>query len=679
MKRSFDNELLLAEVERLLQEGRQVTIPVRGRSMRPFLRDGKDSVSLRVPLPEEPKRGDVVLARTDGKTVLHRVIDRQGDRIILQGDGNAIQTEETSVRRVMGVAFAFMRKNKVYEATGRVWRGYSRWWMKLAPWRRLLSKLRGSLSYMRATVAGYKRTVSLSCLTGLLSVLLSLTFIYVSKLVIDVAAGETRDGVTGYALLLVLIVAAQLACDAADSWISVRMQLDVGNALRHRLFSRLLHSRWNELEQFHTGDVVNRVERDTSSVVSLLTVSFPAFTVTAVQLLAAFLLFCYLDPRLPWIVVAAFPFFLLGSRFYMRRMYRYTHKIRRSDSRIQSIIQESLQQRAVIKALEQDGRRVNLLDKHQGLLRTRFMKRTRFSILSRSCVSAAFAGGYLTAFLWGANSLSEGAITFGTMAAFLQLVGKVQRPLLDIARLIPSLVEAFTSVERLRELESVPTESEEKRLRFTECPDIEIDDLGFRYGQGDRPVFQHFSCRFPAGSRTAVTGETGRGKTTLIRLLLAFASPQEGSVRLRSPRLSASVSPETRCNFTYVPQGNTLFSGTIRDNLRMGNPNATEKEMRKALSCAEADFVFSLPDGMDTHLSEQGGGISEGQAQRIAIARALLRDSHILLLDEATSALDADTERRLVENLRREYAGKTFIFITHHSAVSEMCERVVSL
>lgn len=552
-------------------------------------------------------------------------------------------------------------------------------WQKPADWKLVLTKARQHIRYMRHAIAGYKRNVLLSCLTGILSVLLSLLFIFISKQVIDAATDDTSGKMLPYIAALVSIVILQLSCDAADNWISVRMQIGVGNALRHRIFTHLLHSRWNELEQFHSGDVVNRMERDTSSLVSLLTVSLPAFLIMGVQLLAAFLLFCHLDARLPWIVAGILPLFLLGSRFYMKRMYQHTHRIRKSDSRIQSIIQESLQQRTVIKALELDKQHIRKLDEQQQQLRTHLMRRTRFSILTRTCVSGAFSCGYLTAFLWGVFCLSTGSITFGTMAAFLQLVGKVQRPVWDMARLIPSLADSATAIDRLQELEAVSAEPQGERIRFSETPDIEVEDITYSYAKGDTPVFSHFSCRFPAGSRTAVTGETGRGKTTLIRLLLALAQPQEGTVRLCSARQSAPVSPDTRCNFTYVPQGNTLFSGSIRDNLRMGNPHATDNAMRRALHTAVADFVFSLPDGLDAIIGEQGIGLSEGQAQRIAIARALLRNGHIVLLDEATSALDAETEQQFMENLHRDHTGQTFIFITHHAAVSQQCGQVINL
>lgn len=533
--------------------------------------------------------------------------------------------------------------------------------------------------YLWEVSHGQRGRILLSCFTGVIGVAVSLAFIYASKVVIDTATGAATGSLAHAAILTIALLIAQLLCGAADTWLSARMQVEAGNALRHRLFSRLLQSRWNELERFHTGDIVNRVEQDTAAIVGLLTSTIPAFIVTIVQLLAAFIFFCLLDPSLPWVVVGILPIFLLGSRFYMKRMRRYTREIRQSDSRIQSIIQESLQHRTVIKTLEQGERHIGKLDDLQDALRSQIFGRTRFSLSARTLVAFAFSGGYLTAFLWGAVRLSTGSITFGTMTAFLQLVGKVQRPALDLSRLLPSFINALTAVERLMELEELPAETTGQSEFFATTPDLQLKDITFSYSSGDRPILNHFSCNFPAGSCTAVLGETGAGKTTLIRLLLALTTPQEGSITLNSQLSTLEVSPQTRANFVYVPQGNTLFSGTIRDNLLMGNPHATETEMFQSLRTACADFVFSLPQSIDTSLNEQGGGLSEGQAQRIAIARALLRPGHILLLDEATSALDPETERQLIKNLRRNCTGKTFIFITHHPAVAEACEASIHL
>lgn len=679
MKKYFENEILMAEIAGLLKEGKTVTIPVRGNSMRPFLADGRDAVIVKRCEARDVTPGEVVLAKVSGGyTVLHRVVARRGNRLLLQGDANAT-TEEADLQAVVGKAVAMVRKGRTYDAGGTTWRCYSALRMKLLAGRRLCRKMRGGLAYLWRSLGGQAGTVGLSCLTGVLTVALSLAFIYFSKRAIDAATAGRTEELSVWAGVLVVNVLLQLACNAWDSWVAVRAQIGVGNGLRQRMVEHLLRSRWKEQERFHTGDVMNRVVGDVTVLTNLLTGTLPAFVILGVQLLSAFAFFYWLDARLVWLVVGMLPFFLLGSRLYVKRLYGYASRLRRTDSRIQAVIQESLQQRNVVRALEAGRKRIGKLEDEQENLRVRLMKRTRFSIWTRTCVSGAFAGGYWVAFCWGAWGLSDGSITFGTMAAFLQLVGKIQQPVWDMARMIPSLVEGMASVRRLRELESLSVEDEGERIGLKEVPDVDVENIDFAYAPGDKPVFRNFSCRFPAGSRTAVMGETGAGKTTLVRLLLAFDSPQAGSIRLRTREQTVEVSARTRCNFTYVPQGNTLFSGTIRENLRMGNPKATGEEMHRALRTAVADFVFDLPNGLDSFIGEQGGGLSEGQAQRIAIARALLRESPILLLDEATSALDEETERTLMENLERDAGGRTLIFVTHHGAVAERCGRVVRM
>lgn len=542
-----------------------------------------------------------------------------------------------------------------------------------------LATLNGRLSYKIVlwfwqVSAGQRRRIALTCVTGITGVALSLAFIWSSKQIIDVATGAVEGRLLHLGIVTSALLLLQLLCSMLEMWLDSRMQVEGGNALRRRIFTRLLQSRWNELEQFHTGDVVNRVEQDTASVVGLLTTTIPAGIITGIQLVASFVFFCMLDNSLPWFILCIVPVFLLAGRFYMKHMRRYTREIRQSDSRIQSVIQESLQHRTVIKTLEHGKQNLEKLDSLQDTLRAQVFDRTRFSLFTRSLVAFAFSGGYLVTFLWGAVRLSQGSMTFGVMMAFLQLVGKVQRPVLDLARMIPAMVTALTAAERLMELENLPAEEEGEKIFFDEAPAVVMDGVTFWYKKENKQVFDNFHIEFKPGGIYAILGETGKGKTTLIRLLLALISPQSGRIYLRAGDKSVDVSPLTRSNFVYVPQGNTLFSGKIRDNLLMGNPDASDEEMNRALQVAVAGFVHNLPDGIDTHLNELGGGLSEGQAQRIAIARALLRPGKVLLLDEATSALDAETERQLVDNFREHCNNKTIIFITHHTDLANACE-----
>ena len=274
--------------------------------------------------------------------------------------------------------------------------------------------------------------------------------------------------------------------------------------------------------------------------------------------------------------------------------------------------------------------------------------------------------------------MSAGTLTFGGMTAFLQLVNKIQSPARNLTKLAPAFVSVFTAAERLMELAAEPLEEQGEQIAVGAPCGIRLENVTYRYEDGTRDVISNLSFDFRPGSCTAILGETGAGKTTLVRMLLALMKPNKGCITLYNNEVEHTLSPRLRCNFVYVPQGNTLMSGTIRDNLRLGKPSATDEEMKDALQMSCADFVFALPDGLSTKCGEQGGGLSEGQAQRIAIARALLRDKQIMVFDEATSALDGDTECRLLRNIL-DNNSRTVIFITHRHAVLQYCNEQLHL
>lgn len=307
-------------------------------------------------------------------------------------------------------------------------------------------------------------------------------------------------------------------------------------------------------------------------------------------------------------------------------------------------------------------------------MQKKILDRTDYSIFSRTMVQAGFSGGYLFVMLRGIKGLAAGTVSFGEMAAFLQLVSMVQRPVVDLSRQIPAFARTLSSVERLCELTGMPLEEQGEPIRLNGVPGIRFSNVTFSYPDGCEPVLKNFTYDFRPGSITSVTGETGAGKSTMVRLALALLSPDEGSVTIYDGEKEAAASPLTRCNITYVPQGNSLISGTIRENLLLGNPNADEAEMKEALHNAAADFIQELPLGLDTVCGESGTGLSEGQAQRIAIARGLLRGGRIMLLDEPASALDNATEAILMERLKEGAAGRTIIMITHREGAAGLCE-----
>ena len=524
---------------------------------------------------------------------------------------------------------------------------------------------------------GVRSRILLCTLIGCVSVACSLMFVLFSKNAIDIATGVKEGDLTMYGVGMACLILFEIGLHALDNWVANRLDVELRNRFRSRFFGLLLQSEWQGKERYHSGDVLNRMVQDLGSVVSVITTTVPFAVNTLLQLVASFGLLYSMDHTLAIVLVLILPLFSLLSRLYVRRMRSMTKAVRESESQIQAVMQESLQHKTIVKTLEQSGGMMQRLGGLQGRLFGEVVARTRFSVLSRGLVSMGFSAGYLTAFLWGVFSIQGGVITFGVMTAFLQLVGRIQRPLADLARMIPALVSALTSAERLMELEELPQEESGESIAIPGKAGIRFSKVSFRYPDGDEEVVTGLDEDFSPGSMTAILGETGAGKTTLIRLILALIRPTAGRVTIYDADHELEVSPQTRGNLVYVPQGNTLFSGTIRDNLLLGCPDATDEQLWEVLRVACAEFVLSLPEGLDTKCGEQGGGLSEGQAQRIAIARSLLRPGSILLFDEATSALDPDTERRLLERLAEARGGRTVIFITHRPSVLEYCDKVL--
>lgn len=523
---------------------------------------------------------------------------------------------------------------------------------------------------------GYCVPILASILAGTTRIGISLTFVWQCKHLIDIATHQADGNIAiGLASMTGCIV-LQLLLSSLVNRLYAHTEISLRNRLRQNLFEHILKSHWSGRETFHSGDMLNRMEEDVRTVTDLLAGSIPSAGITLFQLAgAALFLFC-LDHRMAVVILLIMPLALLFSKLYMKRMRHLTREIRATDSRLQSHLQENLQHRTLISTLEYTSMAADMISTLQSGLKRLVMRRNSFSIFSGLMVQAGFALGYLTAFAWGIYGLDTGTVTFGTLTAFLQLVAQVQRPVVELARQIPAFISALTSVERIDELTSLPLEEQGEPLILKGKVGIRLENVTFAYPDGKRKVIEHFTHDFEPGSLTAVLGETGSGKSTMVRLMLALLRPDGGNITLYDERQSLPASPLTRRNFVYVPQGNTLVSGTLRDNLLLGNPEATDAQMWKALHMAAADFVHELPQGLGTPCGEMGTGLSEGQAQRIAIARGLLRPGNIVLLDEPTSSLDSDTEQTLLERLSHTIQGKTLIIITHQMQTARLCDKI---
>ena len=514
---------------------------------------------------------------------------------------------------------------------------------------------------------------------GLLSVGVSLGHVWAMKRAIDVASGTVEGNLYWAVGVMAVLILLDFALNIAGTWVRNILGIKAQNRMQQRMLDRLLRAEWKGRNHHHSADILNRLEFDVNNVVNFLTETIPSTLSVLAMFIGAFLYLFSMDKVLAVIVIGIFPMFLAVSKIYVGQMRHLTRQVRDSDSKVQSVLQETIQHRMLIKTLESDSAMVERLGNTQSELRHRVVRRTKFSVFSNMVVNFGFAFGYLVAFLWAAIRMSAHTLSFGGMTAFLQLVNRIQGPARNLTKLVPAFVSVFTAAERLMELEEDPLEEQGTPIYIKAPCGIRLQNVGYAYedGGGDK-VINGLSFDFKPGSCTAILGETGAGKTTLVRMILALVQPQDGKIEIYHGCTHQALSPLHRCNFVYVPQGNTLMSGTIRENLRLGKLDATDEEMLHALHVSCADFVNDLPDGLNTLCSEQGGGLSEGQAQRIAIARSLLRDRSVMLFDEATSALDPDTERQLLNNILSAH-DKTIIFITHRPAVIDYCDQTLKL
>ena len=539
------------------------------------------------------------------------------------------------------------------------------------------------LRYFYEQSKGFRLKLLLSLMLGFMSIIFGLLFIYVSKCIVDIATGKMDADLWTWVGILAFMLFMRLALRGVNLWVNGRVSQGLVNAMRSRLFDDVLNSPWHGREDRKSGDVMSRIGEDLRVVVECITRDIPDVFLATFQLLAASWFLFSLQPKLLWIVLVIVPVAVVLTKIYYKTMRRLTKQIRREEADIQSHIQESVENRPLLLSLRRTGLMIERLVLRQDHLFRTFSRRLRFSISTRLLISSGFMIGYYTAFVWSAYGIMIGTVTYGMMTALLQLVGQVQNPILNLSALFPAIVRATTAGERLQELENPdPTYSinnKEKQAHPTKgtIVGLQLQNVTYRYPDGEHDVLHDFTCTFAPGTSTAIIGPTGSGKSTLVRILLGLLRPTQGAVRLVDKSGNTLPLEADAYAISYVPQGNSLLSGTIRDNLQLGKLDASDDEMRDALSRASALFVYDLPNGLDTLCGEKGSGLSEGQAQRIAIARALLQSGSILIMDEASSALDPNTERQILEELQQQELHKTLIWVTHHMVVRDYMQHYV--
>ena len=524
---------------------------------------------------------------------------------------------------------------------------------------------------------GIRLNILVRIMAGLLQTVLALCVVWLSKrLIDDVAMRGTMSEMAMQALLIAAAVVAGVSIRQLNQYLANKAFIKKVAELRLAIFSQLFNRRLFEANDIHSGDVTSRMAKDIDAVSETLAVQLPQVVVMTIQLVGAFLLMRWFDSRLAWALILITPLAIIIGKYISHRLKRITLSIREDESRIMARIQESVELNVVLRALQGERWMQDRVEELQDRQTANYIRRSRFMVFSRFALGCTFGLGYMLAFVWGAYGLRTGAITFGVMTSFLQLVGQIQQPILSLLGAFPSIIYSTASIDRLKEMEH----GEEKQscdgedITTRTLLGIRMDNVTFRYAKGDREVMSNFSHDFRPGTKTAILGTTGAGKTTLFRLILNFIQPDSGEVTFYGNGFSHAADKSMRKNVVFVPQGNTLISGTIRNNLLMAKPDASDEELHTALHTSCADFVFDLPQGIDTVLSEHGGGLSEGQAQRIAIARGLLRPGAVFLLDEISSALDEDTERELFSRLFAARPSTTILLITHRKKVASLCD-----
>ena len=524
---------------------------------------------------------------------------------------------------------------------------------------------------------GIRLNIIVRIMAGLLQTVLALCVVWLSKrLIDDIAMTGTMGEMAMQALLIAAAVVAGVSIRQLNQYLANKAFIKKVAELRLAIFSQLFNRRLFEANDIHSGDVTSRMAKDIDAVSETLAVQLPQVVVMTIQLVGAFLLMRWFDSRLAWALILITPLAIIIGKYISHRLKRITLSIREDESRIMARIQESVELNVVLRALQGERWMQDRVEELQDRQTANYIRRSRFMVFSRFALGCTFGLGYMLAFVWGAYGLRTGAITFGVMTSFLQLVGQIQQPILSLLGAFPSIIYSTASIDRLKEMEhgeeKQPCDGEDITTRT--LLGIRMDNVTFRYAKGDREVMSNFSHDFRPGTKTAILGTTGAGKTTLFRLILNFIQPDSGEVTFYGNGFTHAADKSMRKNVVFVPQGNTLISGTIRNNLLMAKPDASDEELHTALHTSCADFVFDLPQGIDTVLSEHGGGLSEGQAQRIAIARGLLRPGAVFLLDEISSALDEDTERELFSRLFAARPSTTILLITHRKKVAALCD-----
>ena len=552
----------------------------------------------------------------------------------------------------------------------------------------MLQEMYEETKWMYTYAKKYKFQIVFYIFLGVLTTVMGLASSVGSKYLIDAVTGQDSGNIALIALFIVAMGLFSIGINAITTMISARINIKVNNEVQAEVYDKILVADWISMKEFHSGDLLNRLNGDVNTVASSILSWIPSLITRSAQFFGILAIILYYDPTMAVIALGSAPVMLIVSKTLMKKMRDYNKRMRQVSSDVMSFNEESFQNIQSIKAFDLVGLFSKRLRDVQQNYKDVFLDYNKFSVYTSSFMSVVGMFVAYACFGWGVYRLWTGHITFGTMTLFVQLSGQLSSSFKSIVSLVPSAISATTSAGRIMEFFKIKDESEleDDKAKLIQNNtqgkglSVVLDDVEFSYNE-NKTVFQHADIVANPGEIVALVGPSGEGKTTMIRLLLGLINTKSGNASIRDINgVSCKISSATRRFFAYVPQGNTIFSGTIAENMRMVKQDATDAEIVEALKAACAyDFVNRLPDGINSKVGERGSGFSEGQAQRLSIARALIRKSPILLLDEATSALDVFTERQVLRNIMNMGYARTCIVTTHRPSVLTMCDKVYKI
>ncbi len=510
--------------------------------------------------------------------------------------------------------------------------------------------------------------------------LISLQFSMESKKIIDIAIGEQSGRLSECIVRIASLLIVMLAVQIFINFINVHANSRFEISLKNNIFKNLLKKDYLSVSAYHSGELLNRINSDVSIIVSGITTIIPKAALFLTSVVGAFIYLYRIDSFLALVILAVGPFVLVGARVYSK-MFKKLHKeCQTADGKTKSFMLEMLQNLLVVKSFDNEDMIVDKSRKLQNKSYKLRITRTKVSVFAHIGMFLIFNAGFYFALAYCAYRLSQKVMTVGDVMAVTQLVNQIQSPFQNISGLVPQFFSVIASSERLIELEEIKDEKESgdniNCAIYENLEKIVFDDVEFSYSADS--VVSQINMEIKKGEFAVVAGESGAGKSTAIKLLLGILTPDKGKIYLKTKDdKTYYLGKNTRTLFAYVPQGNMILSGTIRENISFANENADEESIIKAAKVAQImDFIETLDNGLDTVIGENGLGLSEGQAQRISIARALLYDAPVLLLDESTSALDSKTEINLLNSIK-SMTDKTVIIVSHKQAAFDVCDKVI--